>query len=226
MGYTTGDPTKELIHNFCQTILFPRTSLLTSCQSQSLGLMSARTVAQSTFNPAFCVGWAVLSTALPAFCCSGQVPIAKESYFEKMKEEVADFQAVSPPVVIRWDRKDGSTIGKLTVPPDDYDAESMDQQALKDLLNNCAPASFGKDGADVIDECYRKAAKLDSDQFSTNFNPYDVGIIGAIAQTLLPGIATPLVNGRNKKTFVENLGVVAELYKLNVGALSPPKGSC
>ena len=103
-----------------------------------------------------------------AFCCSGHVPITKESCFEKIKDEIADFQAVSPPVVIRWDRKDGSTIGKLTVPPEDWDAKSKDQQALKDLLNNCAPASFGKKGEDVIDESYRKAAKLDSDQFSTN----------------------------------------------------------
>lgn len=61
-----------------------------------------------------------------------------------------------------------------------------------------------------------KAAKLNSDQFSTNFNPYDTGIIGAVAQTLLPGIARSVARESDEHAFIENLGVVAELYKLNV----------
>ena len=55
--------------------------------------------------------------------------------------------------------------------------------------------------------------ELDVDRFSTNFNPYDVGIIAAIAQTLLPGVASKY---HGKTMYSENLGVVAESYKLNV----------
>lgn len=93
---------------------------------------------------------------------------------------------------------------------------------VQDLLDNCAPASFGKNGKDVLDESYRKAVKLDVDQFSTNFNPYELGIIGAIAQTLLPGIAKPIADKAGEHTFVESLGVIAELYKLNVVVTARP----
>lgn len=156
------------------------------------------------------------SRANTPFCCAGRVPIGKHSVFERIKENVADRQSVSSPVVIRWDRADGKNISKLTLPPQSYAEKSDDQQALIGLLDDCSPASFGRGGEDVLDESYRKAAKLDSDRFSTNFNPYDVGIIGAIAQTLLPDIAIPAAEGDGGRTLVDNLGVVAELYKLNV----------
>ena len=83
-----------------------------------------------------------------------------------------------------------------------------------ELLEDCSPATFGKKGEEVLDESYRKAAKLDSDQFSTNFYPHDVGIISAIAETLLPGITTPFTD--TESIWEEHLGVIAELYKLNV----------
>lgn len=85
---------------------------------------------------------------------------------------------------------------------------------LEGLLKACAPATFGKKGDEVLDESYRKAVKLDSNQFSTSFNPYEVGIIDAIAQSLLPGIVRPFSDGNSKHE--EHLGVAAELYKLNV----------
>lgn len=170
-------------------------------------------VAQSTLLQQLGVA---ASRANTPFCCAGRVPIGQESVFEKIKENVADHQSVSSPVVIRWDRTDGKSISKLTLPPQSYNEKSDDQRALGGLLDDCAPASFGKGGEDVLDESYRKAAKLDSHQFSTNFNPYDVGIIGAIAQTLLPDVAIPAAEGDGGRTLVDNLGVVAELYKLNV----------
>ena len=69
-----------------------------------------------------------------------------------------------------------------------------------------------------MDEAYRKALKLDSDRFSTTFSPYETGIIGAITQTLLPGFAKPFTKGNSKAPAFECLGVIAELYKLNVRA--------
>ncbi|KAL8855828.1 MAG: hypothetical protein Q9178_007543 [Gyalolechia marmorata] len=155
-----------------------------------------------------------------AFCCSGSVPISEESPFEKIKDNLEGSQLSSPPVVIRWDEKDSESCSKVTLPPKSDQDSAKDQIALANLVHACTPASFGKDGKDVLDESYRKAAKLDSHQFSTSFSPYDVGIIAAVTQTLLPGIAKPLADG--KQLLVENLGVVAELYKLNV--YSAPSG--
>lgn len=174
-----------------------------------------------------------------AFCCAGQVPINAVSSFEKIKDDVTDRQLTSTPVVIRWDRKDGKTISKVTLPvahekkrgvgrpskkqkTDSDGVGTLNHAAIQDLLDDCAPASFGKDGKDVLDDSYRKAVKLDCDQFSTNFNPYDVGIIGAIAHTLLPGFAKPIANKAKEHTSAECLGVVAELYKLNVWTTRTP----
>ena len=66
----------------------------------------------------------------------------------------------------------------------------------------------------MLDESYRKAVKLDSDQFCTSFNPHEVGIVDAIAQSMLPAIANPFSDRHSKH--MEHLGVIAELYKLNV----------
>ncbi|KAI4091214.1 MAG: hypothetical protein LQ339_008191, partial [Xanthoria mediterranea] len=172
------------------------------------------------------------SNSQAAFCCAGHVPITADSSFETIKDDIRDRQLTSAPVVIRWDRKDGKTISKLILPvaretgpgegppskkqkADSDGLGTENHAAIQNLLNDCAPASFGKDGKDVLDDSYRKALKLDSDQFSTNFNPYDVGIIGAIAQTLLPGLAKPITTKSEERTCAECLGVVAELYKLN-----------
>lgn len=178
------------------------------------------------------------SDSQAAFCCAGHVPITADSSFDTIKDDIRDRQLTSAPVVIRWDRKDGKTISKLILPvarergpgegppskkqkADSDGLSTENHAAIQDLLNDCALASSGKDGKDVLDDSYRKALKLDSDQFSTNFNPYDVGIIGAIAQTLLPGLAKPITAKSQERTFAECLGVVAELYKLNVRTTAP-----
>lgn len=56
---------------------------------------------------------------------------------------------------------------------------------------------------------------MEASEFSTSFCPYDYGIVDAVAQALLPGIARPdVLTGENSSP--EHWGVVAELYKLNV----------
>jgi hypothetical protein len=88
---------------------------------------------------------------------------------------------------------------------------------LDELVQDCSPATFGCDGENVFDEKIRKAGALAADFFSTNFNPYDFGIVDAVAQELLPGILRA-----GKQPAVKRWGVVAELYKLNV--YSAPSG--
>ena len=147
-----------------------------------------------------------------AICCGGSIPIVAndEKRFENLT--VDDGPTTSPPVVLRWDLPSGKAIRKLTLPPIFKDA--AETVAIKELLKDCSPATFGKDGEEVLDKEYREALKLDNDQFSTNFSPHDVGIVDAIAQTLLPSIARSFDDGDTK--FREHLGVAAELYKLNV----------
>jgi len=80
---------------------------------------------------------------------------------------------------------------------------SEDSLALRALLTSCDPATFGRQGEDVYDEAYRKATKLDTSQFTTDFSPYETGVIDLIIQLLLPSIS-------------DKWGLRAELYKLNV----------
>ena len=93
---------------------------------------------------------------------------------------------VSPPVVIRWDLPSGKAIRKMTLPAVQ---KAGSTSAISELLKDCSPATFGHKGQEVLDPSYRRAVKLDSHQFCTNFSPHDFGIIDAIAQTLLPEIA-------------------------------------
>lgn len=119
----------------------------------------------------------------------------------------------SPPVVIRWDTHQGNgekpkdVTGRIQLP-----SKSPDNTGdLVHLVNSCQPATFGRGRVDVYDESYRKAGKLDPSDFSTNFNPYEFGIIDSIAKMLLPSVP----GGPDAKVTCSR-GIRAELYKLNV----------
>lgn len=156
-----------------------------------------------------------LSKALQgiSFSCSGSLKVDAE--WEK-KQGNFDFlldPPSAPPVIIRWD--DEGCIGKIQFPLQDHETSKLDQ-----LIQNGGPATFGHLGNNILDESYRRATKLDSSQFSSNFHPHDHGILDAISQTLLPTVTglRPL----DKIQHSENWGLVAELYKLNI--YSAPSG--
>ncbi|KAG6354511.1 hypothetical protein INS49_004528 [Diaporthe citri] len=94
----------------------------------------------------------------------------------------------------------------------DFPLEPGHEQNLARLVNEADPATFGLHGKDVLDESFRKASKLDPSQFSTSFNPYELGIIDTVAQALLP----------STKAADSYRAVRAELYKLNI--YSGPSG--
>ncbi|KAI9774057.1 MAG: hypothetical protein M1840_005150 [Geoglossum simile] len=101
-----------------------------------------------------------------------------------------------------------------TLPPTAATGDEPHQPAyISKLLHDCAQATFGLDGKNVLDESYRKAAKMDNNLFCTNFHPHDYGIIDAIAQALVPSIESSALE---ENTSTHHLGVVAELYKLNI----------
>jgi len=142
-----------------------------------------------------------------AFCCGGTIPISSsdENLFTSLVH--GDEPIGTAPVIIRWDGPNEKSGRKLRLPPLDQ-AEEVQQ-----LLADCKPASFGVGSKEVLDETYRKAAKLDNTEFSSNFSPYDCGIIDAIGQTLLPQMTG---GGKQVGDLKDHLCVVAELYKLNV----------
>ncbi|KAF7303427.1 Fe2OG dioxygenase domain-containing protein [Mycena indigotica] len=74
------------------------------------------------------------------------------------------------------------------------------------LAAACAPASFGLGPADVLDESYRKAGKLDVNRFAARLDVTASGILEAVSPYLL--------DGRDADT--EDAVLVAEMYKLNV----------
>lgn len=139
------------------------------------------------------------------FACGGvlQIDASNTSRFDNFGKNDS---MTCPPVVLRWDTKDGK-IDKVQFPV-------AERERLTRLVKDCAPASFGFQGQNLLDVTYRQAGKLDSEQFSTNFNPYDYGIIAAISQILLPSITRPETNSTNLSR--DHWGVLAELYKLNV----------
>lgn len=74
---------------------------------------------------------------------------------------------------------------------------------LKALAEACDPATFGRVDQDVYDESYRKAGKLNTTHFSTNFHPALAGLLNEIRDVLLEG-------------YDFDTDIKAELYKLNV----------
>jgi hypothetical protein len=148
-------------------------------------------------------------------CCGGSL---EWFYGLGTGTHYGDFTSTRAPVTcssiaIRW-KKGG--LSKNTT----FDSRSINrpwENTLQELVQDCQPATFGFDGKDILDEKIRKAGKLEAYDFSTNFNPYDYGIVDTVAQELLPGIVRA-----GKQPAVERWGVVAELYKLNV--YSGPSG--
>ncbi|KXS97959.1 hypothetical protein AC578_3119 [Pseudocercospora eumusae] len=154
------------------------------------------------------------------FTCSGQVPILTSprttetgNLTPKTEAEVQAQRVMTRPVTIRWG-SDG--LGRLLRLPVET---SADHDALGSLIAACAPATFGRAGEDVLDETYRKAGALPTTEFLTDFCPYEMGIIDAVVQLLLPSITETSSPGNRHML---KRGLRAELYKLNV--YSGPSG--
>ncbi|KAF8644501.1 hypothetical protein AX16_008425 [Volvariella volvacea WC 439] len=78
---------------------------------------------------------------------------------------------------------------------------------LRELSDACSPAPFGLDGKNVYDETYRKARKMNPEDFTINFSPDRHGIKSLVNDALVKMDAP----------------IRVELYKLNVyGELFDP----
>ncbi|KAL1698188.1 hypothetical protein EV121DRAFT_218566 [Schizophyllum commune] len=57
------------------------------------------------------------------------------------------------------------------------------EEQLRDLEQACAPATFGRNQEDVLDETYRKAGKMDNTDFCVTYTPPD-DILGLVRDEL------------------------------------------
>jgi hypothetical protein len=140
------------------------------------------------------------------FACGGSVPVSSTD----TTEDLGTSQRSTPPVTVRWDDR----LQVTSLQSDEqiaafratFTQKESDVRMVQKLVSDCQPATFGRGQEDVLDETYRKAGKLDPSEFSTNFCPYETGIVDAVTAMLM----TDPVDGEIM------LGVRAELYKLNV----------
>lgn len=120
--------------------------------------------------------------------------------------QVSKRKTVADPINLVWATKGLSSndqqLRGLRFPVDEESS-----QRFEELVKRMEPATFGRGAKDVLDPSYRKAVKLDTDDFVSSFSPYDYGIIDEVAQLLLPSMHISDLHLR---------GVRAELYKLNV----------
>ena len=100
-----------------------------------------------------------------------------------IKSSDDDINQHSPATTIRWDSS--SSMGKLMLPLQ-VDSTGQTDGSLSRLVGSTQPAGFDYQGKNIVDESYRKASRLDKSAFSTDFCPYEAGIIDIIAQALLP----------------------------------------
>lgn len=86
------------------------------------------------------------------------------------------------------------------------------QKGICTLLDACRQATFGFQDKDVLDLDYRRAFKLEPSKFSTNFHPFDHGVLDTISQLMIP------LQPRTHE-------IHAELYRFNIygpaGKLKP-----
>ncbi|EPE32057.1 hypothetical protein GLAREA_12139 [Glarea lozoyensis ATCC 20868] len=145
-----------------------------------------------------------------SYCCGGEIRVTKDPIVKPDSGTTKDGPIWAPPTTIRFDVPNQSpralTLklplqlptqpapgGLQTLQAEDNSGATP--QPFAELLKACTPATFGLGGEDVLDEQYRKAGKLDREQFST----------------LLPEALDEVMKSRN-----DHRGVLAELYKLNI----------
>ncbi|TPX67397.1 hypothetical protein SpCBS45565_g03829 [Spizellomyces sp. 'palustris'] len=112
-----------------------------------------------------------------SFACAGAI---------KLQDPIRIYYESNSP-----DSMESTTIRTMTLPNND----------LKELVDSCQPATFGVGTAEVMDESYRKALKMDANKFAISFQLSETDILHTVKQVLLPN---------------SNCSLQAELYKLNI----------
>jgi hypothetical protein len=131
------------------------------------------------------------------YCCGGRIltTLSPESS-TTLKHATTP---VSPPIVLRWDD------------PTENDAPRRIRLPIAVGTSKGNSVAFSViDNSRLLKAC-NPSGTLPGSQFSTNFDPHYLGIIDVVAQALLPGIESSLLQGRP-----EHRGVSAQLTHLQV----------
>ncbi|OJJ97431.1 hypothetical protein ASPACDRAFT_123315 [Aspergillus aculeatus ATCC 16872] len=161
------------------------------------------------------------------FACGGSIPVVDRD--QAGSGDKAATTTTTSPVQVYWSTaRSDSTARKLVLPLDELVPQSS-AAALDDLVAACQPASFGRNGEEILDPSYRLAGKIDPANFASSFHPADFGILQMVENVLLPGISEKDLGceeGGSKKVMSRSARhyrkLHAELYKLNV--YSGPSG--
>ena len=106
------------------------------------------------------------------FACGGNVPVKIGDAVDGQQQRVSN-----RPVVLRWDHAPSDPSSQpAQAPKISLGSPENSDEALARLMKDCQVAGFGFKGKDVVDETYRKARKMEAENFSTDFSPYEVGI--------------------------------------------------
>ncbi|PYH85821.1 hypothetical protein BO82DRAFT_326637 [Aspergillus uvarum CBS 121591] len=160
------------------------------------------------------------------FACGGSIPVVDRG--QASSGDKATITTTSPVHVYWSTARSDSAARKLVLPLDELVPQSR-SAALDDLVADCQPASFGRNGEEILDPSYRLAGKIDPSHFASSFHPADFGILQMVENVLLPGISEKdLVREddgskkRKDRAARHSRKLHAELYKLNV--YSGPSG--
>ncbi|KAJ5595152.1 uncharacterized protein N7459_001360 [Penicillium hispanicum] len=147
--------------------------------------------------------------ASATFVCGGTIPIDSAPPADSVGPKK------SPPVHLFWLTGGANQALRLELPLSHDNNPDSSIGRLRQLVDDCQPASFGRGQQDVIDPSYRKAGKLDPGHFASTFHPADFDIVANVAQILLPPFRT------EAEGCVPFQKLRAELYKLNgqIGSL-------
>ncbi|KAL5519829.1 hypothetical protein ACEPAG_1489 [Sanghuangporus baumii] len=99
-------------------------------------------------------------------------------------------------LLLFYGKEDPKTHGRI-------DFNDVNDEQLQHLSETCDKATFGLNQADVLDESYRKARKLDSECFCTKLDLEQSEVMDILRYNLLEGHDS-------------NKSIIVELYKLNV----------
>ncbi|PYI16592.1 hypothetical protein BO99DRAFT_217958 [Aspergillus violaceofuscus CBS 115571] len=161
------------------------------------------------------------------FACGGSVPVVDRG--QSGSADRAAATTTTGPVQVYWSTaRSDSTARKLVLPLDGLAPQSS-AAALGDLVADCQPASFGRNGEEILDPSYRLAGKIDPSHFASSFHPADFEILQMVENVLLPGISEKDLGREDdgskpvvSKSARHYRKLHAELYKLNV--YSGPSG--
>lgn len=84
------------------------------------------------------------------------------------------------------------------------------------LLAACSPAPFGRGQEEVLDDSYRKAVKLDGDQFSTSFELGSTDLLETIRAALLPDRRDVVLTAQKDKLNVYTQGGFFKMHQVRL----------